>query len=271
MKTAGIEITHPGKTMYPEKEITKGEVVGYYDRVAERMLPFLKDRPLTLKRYPDGLKGPGFFQKHAQDYFPGFIERITVKTKDGSAEEIMANNKESLIYLANQGTLEFHVWLSLREQPECPNKVIFDLDPSGTSFEKVKKGARLVREQLQNNGLDPSVMTSGKRGLHVYYTIDPLRDFDTVREEAREQAEKLANSHPDLFTLETRKNKRGDKIFLDILRNAYAQTGICAYSLRAHKEAGVATPLEWSELTRIKGGGHYNFNNIFRRLAAKSR
>lgn len=269
MKIADIEITHPGKLLFPKKGLTKGDVVTYYDRIAEFMLPFLKDRPITLQRFPEGINKQGFYQKHAQDYFPDFIERIHVNTKDGQAEEILINNKKSLIYLSNHGVITFHVWLSSKDNLECPDKVIFDLDPSDEDFGKLKKGARLLRNALENTGVSPQLMTSGKKGLHLYYGIRPEKGFDTVRQEARELAESLVEASPGLFTLEIRKKNRGNKIFLDILRNAYAQTGICPFSLRPIESAGVATPLDWKELGKISAGDHYTFNNIFRRLAAR--
>jgi len=271
MKIADIEITHPKKVLFPEKNITKGDVARYYDKIAEYMLPYLHNRPLTLQRYPDGIGRQGFYQKHAQDYFPDFIERVTVKTREGTAEEIMVNNKKSLVYLANYGVIAFHIWLSTKERLDRPNKVIFDLDASGKEFGKLKQGARLLKALLQKQAINPNLMTTGKRGLHVYYEITPERPFEDVRGEARTRAQVLVDDNPGLFTLESRKNKRGDKIFIDILRNAFAQTGICPFSLRPNPSAGVATPLEWRELSRISGGDQFTYNTIFRRLAAKNR
>ena len=270
MKIEGITISNPGKMLFPEKGITKGDLVAYYDKIAQYMLPYLKNRPITLQRFPDGIHKPGFFQKHAQDYFPDYIERIDVKTKDGRAEEILINNKKSLIYLANQSAITFHTWLSSKGSLEFPDKVIFDLDPSDRDFGKLKKGARLLKKALEDRGIHPSLITSGKKGLHIFYTIRPEKEFDLVRKEALELAESLVKASPGLFTLEIRKKKRGDRIFLDTLRNGYGQTGVCPFSLRPIESAGVATPLEWKELGKISAGDHYTFNNIFRRLGAMS-
>lgn len=270
MKIEGITISNPGKIIFPDKGLTKGDVVSYYDRIAGYMLPYLLNRPVTLQRFPDGIDKPGFYQKHAQDYFPDYIERIDVKTKDGRAEEILINNKESLIYLANQSAVTFHTWLSSKGSLEFPDKVIFDLDPSDRDFSKLKKGARLIRKALEKEGMQPGLMTTGKNGLHIFYSIRPNKGFDEVRSEARELAESLVEAHPNLFTLEIRKKKRGNRIFIDTLRNSYAQSGVCPYSIRPINSAGVATPLEWKELGKISAGDHYTFNNIFRRLGARS-
>lgn len=271
MKILGIEITHPDKIMFPDLKFTKGDMVQYYGKIAPHMLPYLLERPLTLQRFPGGITKGGFYQKHAQDYYPDFIDRITVETEDGKAEEIMCNNEETLVYLANQGTVSFHPWLSRQNDLHRPDKVVFDLDPSdGVPFAKIKKAAKLVGELLRTKGIDPNLMTTGKSGIHVYYGIKPTLDFDKVREDTRDLAEQLVSGHPELFTLEIRKNKRGDKIFLDYLRNAYAQTSVCPFSLRPTQQAGVATPLRWKDLDTIKSAHHYSVKNIFRRLGAKS-
>lgn len=268
MKIADIEITHPQKVYFPEKGITKGEVVEYYHRIAPLMLPFLKNRPLTLQRFPDGIGKGGFYQKHAQEYFPDYITRIQVRTEKGHAEEIMVNDIRSLVYLANQGGITYHIWMSQKERLEQPDKVVYDLDPSDTDFSKVKKGARLLKELLEKEGRKPQLMTSGKRGLHVWYDIRPKADFDSLRAEIRKMAEALVEMKPQLFTLEVRKDKRENKVFVDTLRNSYAQTSVCPFSLRAEQNAGVATPLKWHELARLKSGDQYTYDNIFRRLAA---
>ena len=270
MKISGIEISHPEKIIFPVQKITKADMAGYYDKMADRMLPYLKERPLTLRRFPNGIAQSGFFQKHAQDHYPDFIQRITVKTEDGKAEEIMCNNKKSLIYLVNQGTVSFHIWLARKNDLHRPDKVVIDLDPSGNAdFKKVKKAARAVQEILAKKGTGPNLMTTGKRGIHIVYGSNASQEFDKVRTAVREIGEQLVEKYPDLFTLETRKDKRGNGIFFDYLRNAYGQTSICPFSLRPNESAGVATPLEWDELGKIKSGDHYRYGNIFRRLGAK--
>lgn len=254
MKIAGVEISHPDKIIFQKEKITKLQMVQYYEKVAEKMLPYLKNRPLTLHRFPDGIEKEGFYQKSASDYFPDYIKRIKVETEAGSNTQFICNTMKSLIYLANQGTVAFHIWLSKKDKMHKPDKVVFDLDPPENSFEKVKEAAQIIGEQLKKEGKDPNLMTSGKKGIHVWYSIRRTKDFDELREEVRKTAEELQEKYPELLTTSVRKNKRDGKIFIDYLRNAYAQTSVCPYSLRAIPTAGVATPIPWKELKSLKGG-----------------
>ena len=265
MKVAGVEISNADKIIFPKKKITKGDMVYYYERIAPLMLPYLKNRPLTLHRFPGGISESGFYQKNASDYFPNFIKTVEIDTEEGTNTQVICNDAKTLVYLANQGTVAFHIWLSKKDKLRQPDKVIFDLDPSEDDFSKIKEGAKVLRSLLQKKNIDPSLMTSGKSGLHLYYKIRRGKEFDKVKEIAREIAEEAENQEPDLFTTQVRKDKRKGKIFLDYLRNAYAQTAVCPYSLRATEEAGVATPIEWAELSRIKSASQYNIENIFQR------
>ncbi|NJW53718.1 non-homologous end-joining DNA ligase [Salinimicrobium oceani] len=269
MEVAGIEISHPDKIIFPQKKISKGDMVSYYERIAPLMLPFLKDRPLTLQRFPGGIQDSGFYQKNAADYFPDFIETVEVPTEEGSNTQIICNDVKTLVYLVNQGTVVFHTWLSRKDKLREPDKIVFDLDPPANAFEQVRKAARVLRDFLKEKGIEASLMTSGKNGLHLYYSKRRGQDFDAVKEEVRDLAEEAAALHPDLFTTKIRKDQREEKIFVDYLRNAYAQTAVCPYSLRATEDAGVATPISWDELSRLKSSSHYNIDNIFRRIGQK--
>lgn len=260
MKVAKVEISHPEKILFPKKKISKGQVAQYYEAVADKMLPYLKDRPLSLVRYPSGIKKQGFFQKNAAEYFPDYIKRVEIETEDGTNTQVICNNKKSLVYLANQNTVEFHIWLSRKDILRKPDKVVFDLDPPKNSFERVREGAGILKEYLSQKKFDPQLMTTGKNGLHVYYSIRRGKDFDEVKEEVRGYAEELVQLHPELFTTKIRKNQREGKIFIDYLRNEYAQTSVCPYSLRANEAAGVATPIEWEDLKHLKGADAFNYS-----------
>lgn len=266
MEIDDIEISHPDKIIFPEKNISKGQMVEYYDRISQRMLPFLKDRPLTLKRFPGGIGGSGFYQKNISDYFPDFIKTVEIETDDGKNTQILCNDKKTLLYLVNQGTVSFHIWLSRRDKIRQPDRVVFDLDPPEDGFEKVKEAAKVLRNYLRKQKKDPDLMTTGQNGLHLYYTLRRGKNFDEVKKEARRIAEEVVRLRPDLLTTKIRKDQREGKIFVDYLRNAYAQTAVCPYSLRANEEAGIATPIEWDELSGLKAASFYNFENIFRRL-----
>ncbi len=266
MEIAQVEISNPEKVIFPQKKITKSDMAEYYDKIADRMLPYLKDRPLTLQRFPNGIQEAGFYQKNASEYFPDFIKTVEIDTEEGKNTQIICNDKRTLLYLVNQGTVSFHIWLSRKDKIRQPDKVVFDLDPPKNGFEKVREAAKVVRNYLRKQKKDPQLMTTGQSGLHLYYSIRRGKDFDEIKKEARKVAEEVAKLRPDLLTTKIRKDQREGKIFVDYLRNAYAQTAVCPFSLRPNEEAGIATPLEWEELTKLESASYYNIKNIFKRL-----
>lgn len=270
MKIDGIPITHPDKMMFSEAKITKHEMVEYYRRIADYILPWIKQRPLTLKRFPHGIADGGFYNKHAPDYFPDFIERLTVSMeKDGSNMQMVAvKASRDLVYLAEQNTIELHMALSTIDSIKQPDQIIFDLDPSDHEFEKVRTTAFCLKKNSRSKKIASFVKTTGSRGLHVPLQLD--NDFHEVKACARQVAELLHDTCPELTTLEHRKEKRKNKVFIDYLRNEYAMTAIAPYALRAHQNAPVATPLEWDELQNPSLTPHsYHLKNIFHRLGQK--
>lgn len=261
MKIADVEISHPEKLIFPKAKITKLQMVEYYDKIAEEMLPYLKNRPLTLQRFPDGIEKIGFYQKSISDYFPDYIQTIKIKTEDGENTQIICNSRKTLIYLANQGTVSFHTWLSSKDKLDKPDKVVFDLDPPENSFDRVKEGAKITGNFLRKKGIEPNLMTTGQNGLHIWYKIRRTKTFDELKPILKEMAQELEKQHPNLFTTELRKNKRDNKIFIDYLRNEYAQTSVCPYSLRPNEDAGIATPIEWNDLKNLKSAHQFNLKN----------
>ena len=270
--THDIDVKNSDKMFFPEKNITKGDLINYYDKIADHLLPCLKDRPLMLSRFPDGIEGEGFYQKKVPNYFPDWIKVIKVKKKEGgSIRQVICDDKATLIYLVNQGTVSFHPWLSTIEKPEYPNKIVFDLDPPDSSFDGVIRAAKALRSLLEDElNLNAFVMTTGSKGMHVVCPIKPDHDFDMVHPLAKNIAEYLAGQHPDDFTTELQKEKRNGRLFLDYLRNAYAQTSIPPYSVRPNESAPVATPLNWDELNKeALTSQSYHIKNIFKRLSQK--
>lgn len=265
MEAGHLEISHPEKIIFPKKKITKVQMAEYYEKISQKMLPFLKDRPLTLHRFPNGIDQGGFYQKNASDYFPDFIKRVEIETEEGVNTQIICNNKESLLYLVNQNTVAFHIWLSRKDKIRQPDKVVFDLDPPQDSFDKVKEAAKVLRNFLKKRKKDPRLYTTGQAGLHLTYDIRRGKEFEEVKKEVRNIAEEVTNLRPDLLTTKIRKEQREGKIFLDYLRNAYAQTAVCPFSLRPNEAAGVATPLAWKELSALKSADTYNYSNIFKK------
>lgn len=267
-----LELERLDKVLYPEAEITKGDVVDYYRRIAQTMLPHLHDRPLTMHRFPDGIDTGGFYQKEAPDYFPEWIRRVSILVEEEGEEQeqLTCENEATLAYLADQACLTPHVWLSRADKIRHPDKLIFDLDPPDSEFEPVRQAALDFRELLEELGLPAYVMTTGSRGMHVAVSLDRSADFDTVRAFARDLAEVLAHRRPERFTVKQRKKKREGRLFLDYLRNSYGQTSVAPYSLRPLPGAPVATPLDWSELHDSSlHSQSYTIDNIFRRLGQK--
>lgn len=265
-----IETSSEDKVLFPESGITKGDLIAYYRRIGDVLLVHLRRRPLTLHRFPDGLGGDGFFQQRAPAYFPDWIDRVTVETAAGSIPHAAANKIATLVYLANQAAITLHAWLSRADALRQPDQLVFDLDPSGSDFARVREAAQVVRTALDDAGLVPFVMTTGSSGLHVRAPLRRGLDFDAVRAVARQWADRLADRHPTLLTTEQRKAKRRGRVFLDTLRNAYGQTAVAPYSVRAREGAPVATPLTWNELdAAVLTPQRYTIKNIFRRLGRK--
>ena len=246
-----VEISRPDKLLCPDDGITKANVAEYYQRVGRYMLPHVRARPLTLQRFPDGLGSEGFVQQQRPRHFPDWVDSCRARRAGGKGEvdHVVANRIAALVYLAGQGTLAFHRWLSRTDRLGCPDRLVFDLDPpDGADFAGVRDAARTVGDFLRELRCEPWCMTTGSSGMHVVVALDRSADFDAVRKTARAAAEVLATRHPDRFTVEQRINKRTGRLYLDTGRNAYGQTAVAPYSLRALPGAPVATPLAWDEL-----------------------
>lgn len=265
-----IDLSHVDRVLFPHAGLTKGDLIDYYLRVAPVVLPHLGGRPLSLERYPSGIESEGFFQKNAPDYFPSWIQRVRLGKRDGEVSYVLARDGATLVYLANQGTLTLHVGLSRIDRIDHPDRLVLDLDPSGSDFAGVKAAARHARPLLLDLGLVPFLQTTGSRGLHIWMPLDRSADFDRVRRVARSIAERLARRHPAELTTEQRKEARGDRVYLDVMRNAYGQTAVAPYTVRARPGAPVATPLDWSELDDVRlAPDRHTISNMFRRLGQK--
>ena len=269
VKSREVKITHPDKVLFPEDGITKGELVDYFRHVADVMVPLVKDRPLTMQRFTDGIDKPGFFQKEAPYYLPDWINTVTFDLRDGRKQrQILCNDPATMAWIANQDCITQHVWLSRADRLDNPDMMIFDLDPPDDDFDIVRFAARIIRAKLQDMDMSAFIMTTGSRGLHVVSPLDRSADFDTVRAWARSFAEKLAWSIPDSFTTELRKETRGRRLFIDYTRNAFGQTKVAPYTVRPKRGAPVATPVEWDELDHIDSQT-YHIRNVLKRVAEK--
>lgn len=264
-----VAISRADKVLFPDDNITKGDIINYYRRIATRMLPLIRGHPVVMQRFPDGLYREGFYQKETPEYFPDWITRVTVEKERGHITHVVCENAATLVYLANQACITPHLWLSRKDKLQFPDRMIFDLDPE-KDFKSACITALRLRKLLQETGLQALLMTTGSRGLHVVVPLDRKNDFETVRSFAQDAARILVKHYPDQLTTEQRLNKREGRLFIDTLRNAYAQTAVAPYALRAKPGAPVATPVRWNEMTKKDFSAQkYTIKNIFRRLESQ--
>ncbi len=262
---AGVEISKPDKVLFPDDEITKLDLARYYADVAPVMLRHVRGRPVNMERFPNGIGEQGFYEKKRPKHFPSWFTDVTVQTSEGTQEQVVADDARSLVYLAQQACISPHTWLSRASRLECPVELVVDLDPTVEDLAAVRRGVRLVRSLLEDLGLTPFLKTTGSRGYHVVVPLRPVASYDEVREFAVDAANLLIARTPDLFTLEQRKAKRGDRVYLDIWRNGYGQTAVPPYAVRPKRGGPVAVPLEWEELSRITPD-HFDMTSVRRRL-----
>lgn len=266
-----VEITSVERILFPDAGWTKGDLVDHYLRHAELVLRYLRGRPITLQRFPEGIGEAGFYQKEAGEHFPAWVETVQVPRRqdDGVVNHVVCRSAADVVYLANQGTMTFHVTPSRAEHLEIPDLVVFDLDPpEDGDVDDVRWATRRVRDAFREIGLSPFIQTTGSKGYHVVAPLEPRSAFAEVRPFVRDLAAWLAREHPDRLTVEQRKAKREGRVFLDTARNAYAQTFVAPYSVRPRPGAPIATPIDWEELGRVDPRT-YTLGNISRRLGQK--
>lgn len=261
----GVAIPRADKIMYTDPVITKADVANYYHDVAEVILPHLTDRPINMQRWPDGVEGQTFYEKKVPEHFPDWIATAHVQTAGGSQDQVRVQDARTLVYLAGQACLTPHTWLSRVDALDRPDELIIDLDPTADDLEAVRRAATIVGEAIDGLGLVPFLKTTGSRGYHIQVPIRNETGYDEVRNFARSLAGALADRHPDLLTVEQRKNRRGDRVFIDVLRNGYGQTAVPPYALRGRPGAPVATPLDWDELSRT-APDRYDISSVRHRL-----
>lgn len=247
-----VQLSHMDKVFFPDDDLRKGDLIDYYRMVAPRMLPYLRERPIVMGRYPDGVTGEAILQKNVSRYFPDWVKRVEVERigRGGAVCQVVCDRPETLIYLANQACIELHVLLSRVAALYRPDQLVFDLDPPAEDgFDDARRCALDLRRLLEEGlGLTTYVKTTGGKGLHVHVPLRADEGFDPVRDFARAVAELMIRDAPDRLTLQQRVDQRGDRIYLDVQRNGYAQMAVAPYSVRARRAAPVATPLQWAEV-----------------------
>jgi bifunctional non-homologous end joining protein LigD len=257
-----IEVSNAGRVVFPEVGATKGEVVAFYERIAPRALVHLIERPLSIRRYPKGLAGAGFFQKNVPAHYPADIERFALPRSKAAAKKHphkgeqtqdvtiypLVKTSEHLAYLANQGAIELHVPTARVTALQRPDRLVIDLDPPAGAFALVRRAAHLTRDAMGEFGLESVPVATGSKGYHLVAPIQPLVEVDSLVVTMQKFAALIAAKHPDHLTTMFRIALRGERVFVDWMRTGPSATVVSPYSLRARPRATVATPLAWDEL-----------------------
>jgi len=247
-----VPVSNLNKVFYPETGFTKGQVIDYYIRVSPVLLPHLKDRPLTLKRYPDGVEGAFFYEKRCPSHRPEWIQTASVWS-DHHEEEInycLANDLPSIVWAANLGDLELHTFLAKQQDVERPTMVVFDLDPGPpANILQCAQVAQWLKAELDALNLQSFPKTSGSKGLQIYIPLNTPSTYEVTKPFARTMAERLTRDHPELVIAKMEKRLRAGKVFVDWSQNDSHKTTVCAYSLRAKEHPTVSTPVTWEEVT----------------------
>jgi bifunctional non-homologous end joining protein LigD len=267
-----LRLSNLDKPFWPDEGITKGDLIAYYRDVAEVLVPHLRDRPFTMKRYPDGWQGKSFFQKQAPTHMPEWIPRTAqpASTREGEKKIIdyaVVNDDLALMWMANMGCIDLHAWSSRTDKPDRPDWVMFDLDPSeGATFENVVEVARLVKETLDLLELESFPKTSGSRGIHVLVPVARRHQFSEAREFAAIVGSALERTHPGLVTTAWSKAKRKG-VLVDANQNRPGATNAMVYSVRPRAGAPVSTPLRWEEVVSGLDPAAFTMDAVLDRVA----
>jgi bifunctional non-homologous end joining protein LigD len=270
MQVEGVRLTNPDKILYPEQGITKLELARYYLGVADRMLPHVARRPITMVRCPTGRQKNCFYQRHAGSGVPEQLLKVKVPSFDDPY--LYIEDAQGLVALVQMGVLEIHPWGITVEEPARPDRIIFDLDPDeGLGFADVVRAAREVRERLERIGLSSFVKTTGGKGLHVVVPIEPTNEWREAKAFAKRLSEQMAADSPGRYLTKISKAERVGRLFIDYLRNDATSTAVAPYSTRSRPGAPVATPLDWEELRPSLDPSAFTINSVPRRIARQAR
>lgn len=266
-------LTNPDKMFFPEAELTKKDILTYYYLMADYILPYLRNRPLVLKRYPNGITGKSFYQKEMPSYAPVWLKSVPIYHEDANKEVnyIVIDDPRSLLWVINQGAIELHAWLSQVGNINFPDLIIIDLDPEPPAmFKDCLVVASLVRELLLKLGLDAWPKTSGATGMHLFIPIKPIYSFQETTEAAKELLKVILEVYPERTTMEHIIDKRTGKVYLDYLQNARGRSMAFPYSIRPFPQATVSMPLSWEEIQEQKVfPGDFTVKNVWARVQQK--
>jgi len=264
----GVRLSNPDKILYPEQGITKGELADYYVAVAERMLPHVANRPITMVRCPTGQEKKCFYQRHAGSGVPEQLHQVKIPGFDDPY--LYISDLPGLIAMVQMGVLEMHPWGVKVERPDKPDRIIFDLDPDeGLGFEDVIDAALEVRQRLTDLGLTSFVKTTGGKGLHVVLPIEPIADWSAAKMFAKQLSAQMAADAPEKYLTRISKAERAGRIFIDYLRNDPTSTAVGAYSTRSRPGAPVATPIAWEEVGPELDPAAFTLRSVPARIAGR--
>ncbi len=270
-KNSRMEFTNLDKVFWPKEKITKGDVIAYYRSVSDYILPYLKDRPQSLRRTPDGIKNEGFFQKDVAGKVPKWIKTRKIKSdsNEESIEWLICNDEETLLFLVNWGCIELNPWSSRIGSLNNPDYIIFDLDPKGAPMKNIVKTAQKVKEVLDRLKVPAYIKTSGGNGLHVFIPVLPKYTYEQTRQFSQLVSQMVHRDLPNITSLERMPSKRKGKVYLDFLQNGKGKTMASIYSLRPREGAGVSTPLEWDEINDSLDLKAFNMKTLPKRIREK--
>ncbi|MFN0106611.1 MAG: DNA ligase D [Bryobacteraceae bacterium] len=264
-----VAVTNPGKVYFPKDNLTKGDLLAYYEAVAPFLLPYLKDRPASLKRYPDGITGKSFFQKNLPVSTPDWVPSITIYSEDSQRDirYAMIQDLDALLYVVNLGCIDHNPWMSRVQSLDSPDYILFDLDPFQCEFDKVIEAAHHIHDVLTQLKSKSFVKTSGSNGLHVVAPLKPGYGYDEIKELTATLAATVVETRPDLFTIERSLSKRTpDRVYFDHVQIGKGKTIASPYSVRPRDGAPVSTPLHWEEIKKGIRPGDFNIGNTLKRL-----
>ena len=264
MNVAGVDLSNPGRVLYPEQGLTKQDLARYYEAIAPWMLPHVAGRPLTLVRCPQGWQKTCFYQKHWTARLPAGVDTVDLTEAKGTVRAYtMVHDARGLIALVQHGVLEFHLWGARADQLEAPDRLVFDVDPApDVPWARVREAARLMRLQLEALGLESWIKTTGGKGLHVVVPIARRSSWSEASAFCRALAYRMARLEPERYLATAGKAERQGRIFIDWLRNTRGATWIAPWSTRAREGAPISVPVSWEELDRLKGGGQTLLKNV---------
>lgn len=271
MEKRKLRLTNLSKVLWPDDGITKADFINYLAQVSPYILPHLKDRPMVFTRYPDGIYGKAFYQKNIPEYAPEWLETFeTISDEDKIIRYAVINDKESLLWAANQASIELHPWLSRKGVPDCPDFAVFDFDPmENTDFEDARELALALKKLLDLQGLKGFAKTSGATGLQVYIPLEPVYTYEDVRIFTGFFCRVLEKTFPEKATTVRSVDKREGKVYLDFLQNIKGKTIIAPYSPRPRKGAPVSCPVTWEELEEGVTPDMFHIKNMSERLRQK--